>query len=213
MFTGITGATGVIQSAEMQGDLRLAIACPWDDLAIGESVAVNGACLTVAETGIRDLALGIREERPAPTPQSLMPNAFFAATLSAETLARTAPRWRPGDKVNLERALKAGDRISGHLVTGHVDGVAVIESIAPAGDSHVLRIASPPALAKYIAEKGSVTLDGVSLTVNQVEGARFFVNIIPHTWHATTLCERRPGDALNLEIDLMARYAERLLRK
>ncbi|MDX2113067.1 MAG: riboflavin synthase [Alphaproteobacteria bacterium] len=189
MFTGIITSIGTVISSKQEGDLTLAISCPWNDLRIGESISVSGACLTV----------------------TTWQQGSFTVQLSGETLARTAPRWNSGDKVNLERAMKLGDALDGHLVTGHVDGLARITAITPQGGSHLVQIEAPPALSRYIAEKGSVTLDGVSLTVNQVEGARFSVNIIPHTWQATTLGERKTGDVLNLEIDLIARYVERLL--
>jgi riboflavin synthase len=191
MFTGIISSIGAITSSQKRGDLAVAISCPWRDLRIGESVAVNGACLTVTEK----TADG------------------FSAAVSDETIARTAPRWSTGERVNLERALNAGDALSGHMVTGHVDGLTKIIAITQAGDSHVLELEAPPALARFIAEKGSVTLDGVSLTVNQVDGNRFFVNIIPHSWDATTFHARKPGDVLNLEIDIIARYVARLMQK
>lgn len=191
MFSGIVNAIGTIDSARQQGDLRVTIACPWKDLAIGESVAVNGACLTVVENTL----------------------SGFAAELSAETLSCTAPRWQQGQHVNLERSFKLGEALSGHLVTGHVDGTATIAEIKSSGDSHILAIDAPASLSRFIAPKGSVTLDGVSLTVNQVDKHRFWVNIVPHTWRATTLSEHRPGDALNLEIDMIARYLDRLLQK
>jgi riboflavin synthase len=201
MFTGIISAIGEIIDTRQEGDLTIAIACPWDDLRIGESVACNGVCLTVVDG-----------EDKAHQPPTTNHQPHFTAQLSPETTARTAPRWNAGDKINLERALKMGDRLDGHLVTGHVDGIAVIKNIEQAGDSHILALEAPPALARFIAEKGSITLDGVSITVNQVDGARFWVNIIPHTWRETTLGLRKPGDALNLEIDLMARYAARLMQ-
>jgi riboflavin synthase len=192
MFTGVIQHTGTIQAAQKHGDLRLTVACDYkpDAIKIGESIAVNGACLTVIDT-----------------------KDGLTFDLSAETLACTAPRWNKGARVNLERALKLGDRLDGHMVTGHVDGLAKLLEITPSSDSNILCLEAPEVLARFIAEKGSVTLDGVSLTVNQVEGRRFWVNIIPHTWRATTLGERKPGDALNLEIDLIARYLDRLLTK
>lgn len=190
MFTGIVSATGVITSVKKQGDLRITVSCPWTDLAIGESVAVSGVCLTVI-----DKAGGV------------------AFDISAETLSCTAPRWKTGDQVNLERALKVGDTLSGHMVMGHVDGVVKILDIKVIGDSHALQLEAPASFAKFIAEKGSVTLDGISLTVNGVNGTKFWVNIIPHTWQETTLHERKTGDALNLEIDTIARYVERLMQK
>lgn len=193
MFTGIISSIGTIVSAEQRGDLRLTIACDFaqESLHIGESIACNGACLTVVEKG----------------------NGGFAVDLSAETVARSASgRWRQGGKVNLERSLRLGDTLDGHMVSGHVDGLAVIHAITASGGSYILAIDAPEALSRFIAEKGSVTLDGVSLTVNKVENSRFWVNIIPHTWQVTTLGERKAGDALNLEIDLIARYVDRLVK-
>jgi riboflavin synthase len=162
---------------------------------MGESVAVNGACLTVTGKGI--LSSG---------------KMYFTADLSAETIYRTVPgQWQKERKVNLERALKANDALDGHIVTGHIDGAAAIKNILSSDSSYEMELEVPVALSRFIAEKGSVTLDGVSLTVNKVEGRRFWVNIIPHTRQATTLGERRGGDALNLEIDLIARYVARLM--
>lgn len=189
MFTGLITDIGTIVEATQRGDLRLAVACayPPESIAPGESIALNGCCLTVVEIN----------------------DAHLAFTLSAETLERTAPRWQVGERVNLERALRVGDSLGGHFVSGHVDGLATLISIEPSGDSRILTLDAPPALARFIAEKGSVTLDGVSLTVNAAEGTRFTVNIIPHTLAHTTLSDRRAGDALNLEIDLIARYLVR----
>jgi riboflavin synthase len=212
MFTGIISDIGTIVSAQQHGDLRVAIAChyPPESIHIGESIACNGACMT--DKGIGDWALGIREGNA--NPQSPMPNACFTIELSAESLARTAPgQWQTGRSVNLERSLKLGDTLDGHMVTGHIDAVATIHAITPTGDSHTLCLDAPPAFARFIAEKGSVTLDGIALTVNKVEASRFWVNIIPHTWQVTTLGQRQPGDQLNLEIDLIARYVARLLEK
>jgi riboflavin synthase len=193
MFTGIISSMGIIRSSQARGDLRVMIACSFADmLKLGESVACNGACLTV---------IAIDGET-------------FSADLSQETISRTAHgQWQLDKKVNLERAMKLGDALDGHMVSGHVDGIATITDIAKNGDSHILCIESPMELARFIAEKGSVTLDGISLTVNKVEGVCFWINIIPHTWQNTTLGERKKGDTLNLEIDLIARYVERLLAK
>jgi riboflavin synthase len=199
MFTGIITSIGTIESAEQQGDLRLKIACDFkpESLSPGASVAVNGVCLTVITKGL--LASG---------------KTYFTASLSQESLSRTVPgQWEKGCKANLEHALKLGDTLDGHMVSGHVDGIAVIRAIHPSGDSYSVEIEAPEALSRFIAEKGSVTLDGIALTVNKVEGNRFWVNIIPHTWNVTTLNERQPGDALNFEIDLIARYVARLLQK
>lgn len=197
MFTGIITSTGTIESAEQRGDLRIVIACGFtaDSLHIGDSVACNGACLTIANKGF--LSTG---------------KVYFAADLSAETLSRTAPgQWEKGRAVNLERSLKLGDTLDGHMVSGHVDGIATLREIGAEGDSHILAFEAPTSLARFIAEKGSVTLNGVSLTVNRVEGALFWVNIIPHTWNVTTLGTLQAGDGANLEIDLIARYVARLV--
>ena len=199
MFTGIVTHIGIIESAEQRGDLSISIACDFsaESLDVGDSVACNGCCLTVTGKGRR--ASG---------------KMYFNADLSEETVSRTARgQWGKGAKVNLEQALKLGDTLDGHMVSGHVDGIATIVAIAPEGDSHRLVVEAPQALAKFIAEKGSVTLNGVSLTVNAVEGTRFGVNIIQHTWLATTLGALEVGSEVNLEIDLIARYVERLLRR
>lgn len=190
MFTGIITHTGTVTDATQKNDLRVRIACDFaGDLSLGESVAVDGCCLTVVE-----------QTRDA-----------FSADLSDETVKRTTPRWKKGNKVNLERSLKLGDALDGHMVTGHVDGIVTLTSIKESGGSHILTIEAPKELSRFVAEKGSVTLDGISLTVNQVDGNRFSVNIIPHTWQHTTLNSRKAGDALNIEIDIMARYAARLM--
>ena len=191
MFTGIITSLGTIISARQAGDLTVVISCDWpeDSVKIGESIACNGACLTVVQ----------------------WKNQQFTVQLSPETIKCTAARWVMGEKINLERAMKLGDALDGHLVTGHVDGLATIQDITRDGDSHVLALVAPAALSRFIAAKGSVTLDGVSLTVNKVEGSHFWVNIIPHTWDVTTLGLRHKGDMLNMEIDLIARYVERLL--
>jgi len=225
MFSGIISSLGTIASADSQGDLRLAITCDFAaSLTIGESVAVNGACLTVTEIfpsplvgegqGGGELSTPALVDRAPPSqPSPTRGEGVFIVPLSAETLDRTAPRWEKGQKVNLERSLKMGDALDGHLVTGHVDGLATLKAINASGGSHILELEAPAPLSRFIAEKGSVTLDGVSLTVNKVENNCFWVNIIPHTWQNTTLGERKPGDALNLEIDLIARYMARLLQK
>lgn len=195
MFTGIITDIGTITRAERRGDLRLTIATGYDadTIFIGESIAVNGACLTVVDKGTQ------------------MQQHWFSVDVSAETLRCTAPRWNEGMQVNLERALRMGDSLSGHMISGHVDGLATLLSVQTVGDSLMLTIDAPKELSRFIAAKGSVTLDGVSLTVNNVEDARFTVNIIPHTHTHTTLGERKAGDALNLEIDMIARYVERLV--
>lgn len=190
MFTGIVDHTGTIESVSRKGDLRVAIACDFKKLTLGESIAVNGVCLTVTQKTKNG----------------------FAADVSAETLSRTAPVWEKGMRVNLERALKMGDSISGHMVTGHIDGVAKLISVKSSGGSKIWQLEAPKHLAKFIAEKGSVSLDGVSLTVNKVEGRIFQVNIIPHTAKRTTFSKRKAGDTVNIEIDMLARYVERMVR-
>ncbi len=197
MFTGIINHIGRVESAKMEGDLTLTIHCDWpeESLFIGESIACNGACLTVIEKGAR------------------AEGSWFATQLSGETLKLTAKRWNIGDSLNLERAMRLGDTLDGHMVTGHIDGIATIHSITPDGDSHIVTIDAPLELSRFIAQKGSVTLDGVSLTVNSVQNNRFTVNIIPHTWKVTTLGSRKAGDSINIEIDLIARYTARLLNQ
>jgi riboflavin synthase len=198
MFTGIVQAVGRVSASEQRaGDLRLVIdatglAARVDAtrLAIGESVAVNGACLTVVE----------------------FDGACFAADVSRETLSLTTlGGLRNGDPVNLEPALRAGDPLGGHLVSGHVDGLAMVTSMHADARSARVQLEVPEALARYIAPKGSVALDGASLTVNEVAGRRFSVNLIPHTVEATTFSSLAVGQALNLEVDQLARYLERLL--
>ena len=195
MFTGIITDIGEIASLTRTGDdtyLRIRTAYETQIIVLGASIACNGICLTVTELGAD----------------------WFVATASAETARiTTLSGWQEGDTINLERALKMGDELGGHLVSGHVDGVAVLESVTPSGDSHALRFRAPNALSRYIARKGSVTLDGISLTVNSVEDDCFSVMIIPHTWAHTTLRQRQVGDTLNLEVDLFARYLERLGKK
>lgn len=202
MFTGIITAIGTISSAEQRGDLHLRIACPWDParIAIGASIACSGVCLTVVETG------------------GVAGDMWFAVDLSRETVSRTVSRlWEPGQRLNLEPALRLGDELGGHMVTGHVDAVgAVAETEADGGSTH-LAIRAPAAIAPFIAPKGSITLDGVSLTVNTVADeengdAVFGLNIIPHTGEVTTLGALKPGDPVNLEIDVLARYLQRMAR-
>ncbi len=193
MFTGIITDLGRVRSLEggRGRETRLVIETRYDtaEIAIGASIACSGACLTVVEKG----------------------PGWFAVDVSAETLSRTSlGTWREGTAVNLERALKMGDELGGHLVLGHVDGVARLVSATPEGESRRLKIGAPAPLRRFIAEKGSVALDGVSLTVNEVGPSSFGVNIIPHTLRETSLGAARPGDYLNLEIDLLARYVARL---
>ncbi len=194
MFTGIISDIGTITKAQQSGDLRLEITCSFvpKTIKLGDSIACNGVCLTV---------VGVL-------------NNSFAVELSAETVNCTATNsWQIGKKLNLERSLKVGDTLDGHIVSGHIDGVATIQNIEKSGDSHILTISAPPELSKFIAQKGSVTLDGISLTVNHVENHQLSVNIIPHTWQNTTLNHRKIGDQLNLEIDMLARYVARILEK
>ena len=195
MFTGIIQCTGTLMRSEPRGgDLRLFIDAPaldLSDVAIDDSIAVSGCCLTVIEHENTTLAFDASNE-----------------TLSLTTLGTL----REGEAVSLEKALRLSDRLGGHLVSGHVDGIARIVSIEPDARSQRWWLEAPQELARYIAAKGSVCLDGVSLTVNEVEGARFSVNLIPHTVEVTTFARRKPGDALNLEVDMMARYIERLLQ-
>lgn len=196
MFTGIITHIGTIESTEQRGDLTISIASdlPAASVGIGDSIACNGCCLTVTRKGL--LSSG---------------KMYFNADLSQETLSRTAPgQWVKGARVNLERSLRMGDALDGHMVSGHVDGIATVISVTPEGDSHRVVVEAPKELARFIAEKGSVTLNGVSLTVNSVEGARFGVNIIAHTWNVTTLGQMAQGATVNIEIDLIARYVARL---
>lgn len=193
MFTGIVTDVGQVRAVELRGDMRARIGCGYDTagLAMGASVACDGICLTVVGKG----------------------EDWFEVDISAETLARTnigANGWAAGRRVNLERALRLGDELGGHIVTGHVDGVAVIEAMVAEGDSLRVTLRAPEALARFIAPKGSVALNGTSLTVNEVESSRFGVNLIPHTREVTTWGEARVGDGVNLEIDTLARYVARL---
>lgn len=198
MFTGIIQATGRIEAVETRaGDVRLAVeaarlAARIDAvrLAVGESIAVNGVCLTVVS----------------------FDGARFVADVSRETLQLTTLGSSvAGTPVNLEAALRMGDPLGGHLLSGHVDGIARVVDIAPDARSLRVRIEAPPALARFIAAKGSVALDGVSLTVNEVSGMQFGINLVPHTLEATTFHSLAPGRALNLEVDMLARYVQRML--
>jgi len=191
MFTGIITDIGRITKLEQLGDLRAWIETSYDlsSVALGASIACDGACLTVVDT--RDGA--------------------FCVDISAETLSKTTlGSWRFGDKVNLERALKVGDELGGHIVSGHVDGMAEILSINDEGDSTRVSLRAPDSLARFIAPKGSVALNGASLTVNEVNGAEFGINFIPHTKEMTTWGQSEVGQMINLEIDTMARYVARL---
>lgn len=196
MFTGIVTDIGTVRSAEQRGDLRLVIDTAYDtaEVALGASIACSGACLTVVDKG----------------------QGWFAVDLSRETVSRTAPGlWDQGARLNLERALRLGDELGGHLVTGHVDGLGTVLAADPDGDSIRITIAVPRALGSALAPKGSVTLDGVSLTVNRVEDVgeetRFTINLIPHTGQQTTLGNIAPGRKLNVEIDVLARYLQRMV--
>jgi riboflavin synthase len=191
MFTGIVTHIGSVRQIIKGGDTRLEITVPFEtgDLDIGASVACSGACMTVIEKGAD----------------------WFAVSVSGESLAKTTlGRWHRGTAVNLERALKAGDEMGGHIVSGHVDGVGALVSMAREGDSTRMTFEAPESLRQFIASKGSITIDGISLTVNDVGSTTFDINVIPHTQAVTTLGERQVGDAVNLEIDMLARYVARL---
>jgi riboflavin synthase, alpha subunit len=191
MFTGIVTDIGRVRDVrETERDRRYEIETAWDTttLDLGASVSHAGCCLTVVETG----------------------PGWFAVEVSNETLSKTTlGAWKAGDGVNLERAARLGDEMGGHVVSGHVDGLGRVVSITPEGGSHRIEVEAPAPLHRYIAAKGSITVDGVSLTVNAVEGRTFSLNIIPHTWEATTLGRLAPGDPVNLEIDMLARYLAR----
>ena len=198
MFTGIVTDIGEVLAVTPRaaGLHRLTIGCSYDraSIGLGSSIACAGICLTAVEVGDRD------------------GRAWFAVDAAAETLAvTTAASWRQGTRINLERALMIGGELGGHLVSGHVDGIAQVLAREDLPDMARFTLLAPAALARFIAPKGSVTLDGTSLTVNAVDGNSFGVLIIPHTLDATTLRANRKGDALNLEVDLMARYAARLI--
>ena len=196
MFTGIVTDIGEIAQLEMRGDLHARIFCtPATAKAeLGASIACDGVCLTVVAAGISEDGRG-----------------WFDVDVSAETLAKSnLDAWADGARINLERALKVGDELGGHIVTGHADGVAEIVSMTDEGESTRVLFRAPEALAKFIAPKGSVCLNGTSLTVNEVQGATFGVNLIPHTKTVTTWGLRKTGDKVNLEIDTLARYVARL---
>lgn len=195
MFTGIITDIGVVKSLSQRGDLTARIGTSYDPdgIALGASIACDGVCLTVT-------AKGQGEDM-----------AWFDVDISAETVSKTAVgAWVVGRRLNLERALKLGDELGGHIVSGHVDGVAEVIGLRPEGDSLRLTFRAPRDLAGFIAPKGSVALNGTSLTVNEVEGAEFGVNLIPHTRTVTTWGEVAMGDRINLEIDTLARYVARL---
>ncbi len=196
MFTGIVTDLGEVVEVAKRGDTRFVIATHDDPatIAIGASIACSGCCLTAIETGRLPDGRG-----------------FFAVEASAETLSKTTlARWQKGTRINLERALKIGDELGGHIVSGHVDGVGEIVSITPEGDSMRFRFRAPAEIARFIASKGSICLDGTSLTVNEVEGLEFGVNLIPHTLKVTSWGASQAGDPVNMEIDMLARYVARL---
>ena len=191
MFTGIITAIGRVETVTDKGDRLLRISYDWDCAAIdiGASIACSGICLTV---------IGRQDH-------------WFEVAASAETMAvTTLGDWQQGDTLNLERALRLGDELGGHIVSGHVDGLAVITSVTPDGDSHVVWLEAPQSLAKFVAAKGSVALDGVSLTVNAVKGNAFSLNIIQHSWDVTGWGQAAVGQKMNMEIDMLARYVARL---
>ena len=194
MFTGIIEAVGVVRRLEPRGgDLRLTVATgklDLRDVKLGDSIATNGVCLTVVEQG----------------------SDYYVADVSSETVRRsTLASFRVGQRVNLEKALTPTTRLGGHLVSGHVDGIGEVISMQPDARSIRYRVKAPDELAKYIAEKGSITTDGISLTVNAIDGAIFDLNIVPHTVSETNIADWAPGVRLNLEVDILARYLERLL--
>jgi riboflavin synthase len=195
MFTGIVTDIGRVRTLEHRGDLRARIGTAYDPagIDIGASIACDGVCLTVVDRG-RDAAGG-----------------WFDVQISSETLSKsTLGGWQVGQPVNLERALRVGDELGGHIVSGHVDGTALVVSVRDEGESTRVRFRAPDHLAGFIAPKGSVALNGTSLTVNEVEGAEFGVNLIPHTKEVTTWSTVAEGDRVNLEVDTMARYVARL---
>jgi riboflavin synthase len=196
MFTGIISDVGRIEAAEQRGDLRLRIGCGYDmaTVDLGASIACSGVCLTVVDKGAD----------------------WFGVDVSGETVSRTAPGlWTEGSRLNLERSLRLGDELGGHIVTGHVDGVGEVEGAVETGGSLRLAIIAGPEIETYVAPKGSIALDGVSLTVNEVEtltdGVRFGVNIIPHTAAQTSFSDAAPGRRVNIEIDVLARYIGRMM--
>lgn len=195
MFTGIVTGMGEVRSLRPIGggqDMRLVIAAPWPDtgsIAVGASIACGGCCLTAVEVG---------------------PD-WFAVEVSGETLSKTKlGGWTVGSRMNLERSLRVGDELGGHIVSGHVDGLGEVRSVTPENGSWRVQIEAPRELSRFIASKGSVSVDGVSLTVNEVEGGVFGVNVIPHTWGVTTLGQLQAGQPVHIEIDMLARYVARL---
>ena len=196
MFTGLVSDVGQVRHVEKRGDTHIVISTHYDvgTWDMGASVACAGVCLTVVDKGTSK-------------------DRWFAVTASGETVSKTTiGRWKVGEAVNLERPLRVGDELGGHIVSGHVDGMAEVVRIAPDGESIRMTFEAPKALARFIAEKGSIALDGVSLTVNEVDGARFGVNIIPHTASVTNFGQLKPGAKVNLEVDMLARYVARLAK-
>lgn len=195
MFTGIVTGVGSVRALTPLGqgqDMRIAIATPWPDtssIAVGASIACSGCCLTAVEVG----------------------EDWFAVDVSGETLSKTAlGGWGVGSRLNLERSLRIGDELGGHMVSGHVDGLGQVRSVVSENGSWRVSVAVPRTLSRFIATKGSVAVDGVSLTVNEVDADGFGVNIIPHTWDVTTLGQLKPGASVHVEIDMLARYVARL---
>jgi riboflavin synthase len=196
MFTGIVTDVGKVRHVEKRGDTHIVIATKYDvsQIDMGASIACSGACMTVVDKGSAK-------------------DRWFAFTASGETLSKTTlGAWKVGEAVNLERPMRVGDEFGGHIVTGHIDAVAEIVSVKPEGESVRMIFEVPKKLSKLVAAKGSVALDGVSLTVNDVDGSRFGVNIIPHTQSVTTFGRAKPGVKVNFEVDLMARYVARLVQ-
>lgn len=198
MFTGIITDVGQVVSLESRGDLRARIACDYNPSSIdlGASIACDGVCLTVIDRG---------------TDPDVARHGWFDVDISAESVGKTnISSWAVGSRLNLERALRLGDEMGGHIVSGHVDGVAEIVAMEEEGDSTRVSLKAPDALARFIAPKGSVALNGTSLTVNEVDGAVFGINFIPHTKTVTNWGDAGVGDPINLEIDMLARYVARL---
>jgi riboflavin synthase len=196
MFTGIVTDVGKVRHVEKRGDTHVVISTAYDVEAvdIGASIACSGVCMTVVDKGSAS-------------------DRWFAVTASGETLSKTTlGTWKVGDPVNLERPMRVGDEFGGHIVTGHIDGTAELVRVAAEGESTRMTFELPATISRFVAPKGSVALDGVSLTVNEVDGHRFGVNIIPHTFKVTTFGRAKPGWKVNVEIDLLARYVARLVK-
>jgi riboflavin synthase len=196
MFTGIVTDVGRVRHVEKRGDTHIVISTNYDVEAvdIGASIACSGICMTVVDKGSAS-------------------DRWFAVTASGETLSKTTlGTWKVGDPVNLERPMRVGDEFGGHIVTGHIDGTAELVRVAAEGESTRMTFELPANISRFVAPKGSVALDGVSLTVNEVDGHRFGVNIIPHTFKVTTFGRAKPGWKVNVEIDLLARYVARLVK-